>query len=319
MGVLDPSIAYKPFYYPWAMEKAEEHEKIHWGTWEVKLQQDLEQIKTGTVTAEEMQHITQILRLFTQSDVVVGGNYCEIFLPLFKNNEIRNMLLSFANREGTHQRAYALLNDTLGMPDSEYSAFLEYEAMAEKVEFMASYDVSSKEGIGLALAQSVCNEGMSLFSAFAMLLNFQRHGKMLGMCEVVEWSVRDETTHVEGMSQLFRSFCAENGEIITDSFKSKVYDMYRKAVTLEDAVIDLAFELGDIQDLSAAGVKEYIRFIADRRLVMLGLKPNWNIAENPLDWIDALISGDSVKNFFEGRVTDYSHDSMTGEWGWESL
>ena len=314
MSVLTPSATYKPFHYPWAMEKAEEHEKIHWGTWEVKLQQDVEQIKTGIVTKAEMQHITQILRLFTQSDVVVGQNYCEAFLPVFKNNEIRNMLLSFANREGTHQRAYALLNDTLGLPDTEYTAFLKYEEMAEKVEFMYATSTDTKAGLARTLAQSVCNEGMSLFSAFAMLLNFQRNGKMLGMCEVVEWSVRDETAHVEGMAKLFRTFCEESREVVTDAFKAEIYEMYRTAVSLEDAVIDLAFEMGDMQGLTASEVKTYIRFIADRRLTMLGLKPNWNIEENPLPWIDALISGDSFKNFFEGQVTDYSHGGLVGEW-----
>ena len=97
------------------------------------------------------------------------------------------MLLSFANREGTHQRAYALLNDTLGFPDEEYSAFLEYKEMVAKIEFMQNNDVTTHHGLGKALAQTCINEGMSLFSAFIMLLNYQRFGKMKGMCEVVEW------------------------------------------------------------------------------------------------------------------------------------
>lgn len=316
MSLLVESTAYKPFKYPWAMQLAEDHEKIHWGSWEVKLQTDVEQVKTGLITPSELQHITQILRLFTQTDVVVGGSYCDVFIPIFKNNEIRNLLLSIANREGTHQRSYALLNDTLGMDDSEYSAFLEYQEMSDKVEFMSQRDVSTPEGLGLALAQTVCNEGMSLFSAFAMLLNFQRFGKMMGMCEVVEWSVRDETAHVEAMSKLFRVYCNERRAIITDEFKFSIYEMFRTAVKLEDAFIDIAFEMGDMEGLTADEVKTYIRYIADRRLVMLGMKPNWNIEENPLPWIDDLISGDSLKNFFEGQVTDYSNDGMVGDWGW---
>ena len=176
-GLLALSEAYKPFQYPWAIEATEEHEKIHWGTWEAELQEDVNQWKGQGLSSEEKNHITQILRLFTQTDVQVGGNYCDLFIPVFKNNEIRNMLLSFANREGTHQRAYALLNDTLGLAEREYWAFLEYEEMANKIEFMQSSSVSSKKGIGLSLAQSVCNEGMSLFSAFVMLLNYQRFGK----------------------------------------------------------------------------------------------------------------------------------------------
>ena len=145
---------------------------------------------------EEKTHITNILRIFTQSDVAVGGNYSDIFINEFKNNEIRNMLLSFANREGTHQRAYALLNDTLGMDESEYSVFLNYKEMADKIEFMTQPPKSMKkkdQRLAFELARSVCNEGMSLFSAFVMLLNYQRFGKMKGTCEIVEWSLRDET------------------------------------------------------------------------------------------------------------------------------
>ena len=185
MSLTNYSETYKPFNYPWAMEIAESHEKIHWGSWEAKLQEDVNQWKSDTITKEEKNHITQILRLFTQSDVQVGGNYCDLFIPKFKNNEIRSMLLSFANREGTHQRSYALLNDTLGLPEEEYSAFLEYEELKSKIEFMQDNDVATKRGLGLALAQSACNEGMSLFSAFVMLLNYQRFGKMKGMCEIV--------------------------------------------------------------------------------------------------------------------------------------
>jgi len=159
------------------------------------------------------------------------------------------MLLSFANREGTHQRSYALLNDTLGLPEEEYSAFLEYKEMSDKIEFMQQNDVSTRKGLGLALAQSACNEGMSLFSAFVMLLNYQRFGKMKGMCEIVEWSIRDETMHVQGMTQLFREYVKEHPRVVNDDFKKSIYKMYRQAVKLEDKVIDLAYEMGTIEGL----------------------------------------------------------------------
>lgn len=315
-GLLAPADAYKPWQYPWAMEAAEEHEKIHWGTWEAELQEDVNQWKTNALTTVEKEHITQILRLFTQTDVQVGSNYCDLFIPVFKNNEIRNMLLSFANREGTHQRAYALLNDTLGLEEKEYWAFLEYEEMARKVEFMQQNNVKSKTGIGLSLAQSVCNEGMSLFSAFVMLLNYQRFGKMKGMCTIVEWSVRDETLHVEYMSKLFRTFCEEHPRIVNDTFKRQIYEMYKTAVSLEDEVIDLAYLMGNPEGLTKEMMKEYIRFIADRRLIQLGLKPIYGVKDNPLPWLDWVLNGDTMSNFFEKRVTDYNQDGMSGEWSW---
>jgi ribonucleoside-diphosphate reductase beta chain len=274
------------------------------------------QWKSKKLTDVERNHITQILRLFTQSDVQVGTNYLEAYIPKFKNNEIRAMLTSFANREFIHQRAYALLNDTLGFPEEEFSAFTEITEMQDKLDFMADIDVHTTAGLGQAIARSVLNEGMSLFSAFAMLLNYQRFGKMKGMCEIVEWSVRDESMHCDGMTKLFREYCNEHPKIVTDQFKQSIYQMFRDAVDIEDKVIDLAFGLGKVEGLTKEEVKTYIRYIADRRLIQLGLKGNWDQRDNPLPWLEWVIAGDSFKNFFEGVVTDYNASGMTGDWGW---
>lgn len=310
------SKTYKPFLYPWAMEYAESHEKIHWGSWEAKLQDDLNQWNSGEITDSEKQHITNILRIFTQSDVAVGGNYCEIFIPAFKNNEIRNMLLSFANREGTHQRSYALLNDTLGIPEKEYSVFLQYKEMADKIDFMLQpQKVMKKKDQHLAfeLARSVCNEGMSLFSAFVMLLNYQRFGKMKGMCEIVEWSIRDETMHVEAMTKLFHTYLEENPTLVTDNLKSYIYSNFTQAVLLEESLINFIYQDNKIDTLKSEDVKTYIKYLADRRLLQLGLKPIFNQKTNPLSWLDWIVSGDSFKNFFEGTVTDYNASGMIGD------
>ena len=318
MSVLEESKVYKPFKYPWAVEYAVNSEKTHWGEWEAKLQEDVAQWQGGKLTAQEKHHVTQILKLFTQSDVTVGRNYLEYYIPKFKNNEIRAMLTSFANREFVHQRSYALLNDTLGLPEDEFSAFADVKAMRDKLDFMADIDINSKAGIGRAIARSVMNEGMSLFSAFIMLLNYQRFGKMRGMCEIVEWSIRDETMHTEGMVKLFRAFCDEHPRIVTDEFKKAIYDMFRTGVSLEDKVIDNAYEMGVVEGLEASEVKQYIRYLADRRLIQLGLKGNWKVKENPLPWLDWIINGASHKNFFEGTVTDYNADGMEGDWGWNA-
>jgi glutaredoxin 3 len=316
MSLLEESKVYKPFHYPWAVEYAVSHEKVHWGEWEAKLQEDVAQWQSGKLSAQEKHHITQILKLFTQSDVQVGTNYLEYYIPKFKNNEIRAMLSSFVNREFVHQRSYALLNDTLGLPEEEFSAFNDVKAMKDKLDFMAEIDVHSHHGTALAIARSVMNEGMSLFSAFAMLLNYQRFGKMRGMCEIVEWSIRDESMHCEGMVRLFREFCEEHPRIVTDDFKKNIYDMFRGGVSLEDKVIENAFEMGPVEGVSAEEIKQYIRYLADRRLIMLGLKGNWKVKENPIPWLDWIVNGASHKNFFEGTVTDYNANGMIGEWGW---
>jgi ribonucleotide reductase beta subunit family protein with ferritin-like domain len=210
------------------------------------------------------------------------------------------------------------LNDTLGLPDEEFHAFLEYKEMADKIDFMSNGDTSTQTGLALALAQSVFNEGMSLFSSFVMLLNFQRFGKMKGMGTIVEWSIRDETLHVQGNAKLFREFCVEHPRIVNDELKSKIYEMAKNAVKLEDRFIDLAYNGHEVQGLSKEEVKAYIRHIADRRLLQLGMKTKFKQKDNPLPWLDWVLNGASHDNFFEKRVTEYSVVGMEGDWGWET-
>ena len=133
MSLLEQNKSYKPFSHPWAVTYATEHERIHWIEDELELQTDVNHWKSGVLSEAEKNHITQILRLFTQTDVAVGTNYLEYYIPKFKNNEIRAMLTAFASREFIHQRAYALLNDTLGLPEEEFTAFLEYQQMSAKL------------------------------------------------------------------------------------------------------------------------------------------------------------------------------------------
>jgi glutaredoxin 3 len=313
-GLMEFSETYKPFHYPWAVEITTRHEKVHWIEDELDLSEDVADWKSGKTSVIEREYITNILRLFTQSDVAVGQNYFDQFIPKFKNNEVRNMLGSFASREGIHQRAYALLNETLGLSDAEYHAFLEYQEMADKIEFMMDSDPNTVRGLGLSLAKSVMNEGVALFASFVMLLNFQRFGKMKGMGKVVEWSIRDESIHVEGISKLFKAYCAEHPRIIDDEFKAQIYEMARMAVKLEDKFVDLAYKMGEIEGLDSSEVKTYIRYITDRRLLQLGMKPNFKVKDNPLPWLEWVLNGADHTNFFENRVTEYEVAGLNGKW-----
>jgi len=313
-GLMEFSETYKPFHYPWAVEITTRHEKVHWIEDELDLSEDVADWKSGKMSAIEKEYVTNILRLFTQSDVAVGQNYFDQFIPKFKNNEVRNMLGSFATREGIHQRAYALLNETLGLSDAEYHAFLEYQEMADKIEFMMDSGPNTVKGLGLCLAKSVFNEGVALFASFVMLLNFQRFGKMKGMGKVVEWSIRDESIHVEGVSKLFKAYCAEHPKIVNDEFKSVIYEMARQAVKLEDNFVDLAYKLGPIEGLDEKEVKQYIRYITDRRLIQLGLKGNYKVKDNPLPWLEWVLNGADHTNFFENRVTEYEVAGLSGKW-----
>src|ERR1700749_3197597 len=151
--MLEESRVYRPFLFPWAVDISVEHERMHWHESEIPLGEDVGDWKMGKLTDTEQEFITQILRMFTQADVNVGTYYNNILIPRFKNNELRMMMNSFTAREGTHQRAYALLNDTLGLPEGDYAAFLEYAEMKDKHEFMLAADPQTRSGLGLAIAK----------------------------------------------------------------------------------------------------------------------------------------------------------------------
>ena len=304
------STTYKPFKYEKAMEFAESHERIHWIHDEADLSSDIKDWQRN-LTPQEKNLVHQILKLFTQSDVSVGGAYIDKLLPLVKNNEIRNMYISFAAREGIHQRAYAALNDTLNLPESDYALFLQYSEMANKIEFI------DREGdeLALLLVRMIFAEGVGLFGSFSMLLNFQRFGKLKGMGEIVRWSILDENQHVDGHIYVLKEYLAENPFLVTDAFKKEIYNLAREVYALEEKFIDLVYAEGDIEGLKATEVKQYMKYLVDRRLIQIGLKGNFGVTDNPLTWFDEIIGASEHANFFEAKVTDYQKGGMVGDWG----
>jgi glutaredoxin 3 len=311
MSLLEASRIYSPKYLDF-VELSKKHEKVHWMEDEVKLGVDVEQWKTNKITDDEKKLVLNILRLFTQADTDVGQAYYDKLIPVIKNNEARSMLGSFAAREAIHQRAYALLSDTLGFGEEFYWEFLEYHEMKEKHEFMIQPIGTSYAEFAKYLAKQTMIEGVTLFASFAALLNFDRLGKLPGMCDVVRWSMIDETIHIEGNCALFRTFLSEHPKIVNDEFKKEIYETARELVALENSFIDLIFKLGGVSNLDPDDLKEYVKYVTDYRLTQLGLKPNWNLEKNPLPWIDHLMNGRSFQNFFERNVTEYEKDTFSG-------
>lgn len=312
--LLEPRVHYKPFEYPFAFEAYNHQNRIHWLPEEVPLGDDVYDFH-HKLSKEEKNLLTQIFRFFVQADTDVGQSYTDKYLRAFPKPEIRMMLLSFANMESVHQHAYSLLLDTIGMPETEYHAFLQYDVMRAKHDFLDKFSVENKREIAKSMAViSGGVEGIQLFSSFAILLNFTRFNKMKGMGQILTWSVRDESLHVESLSKLFKIFIKENRGIWKSDLKSEIYSSFEELVTQEDMFIDLAFELGGIEGLTPKDMKQYIRHIADRRLLGLSLKPIFKVKENPLDWLDHILNGTEFSNFFENRVTDYSKAATKGTW-----
>lgn len=315
MSLLDAESIYKPFSYPWAYDAWKIQQQVHWLPEEVPMADDVKDWKHNLSQAE-IHLLTQIFRFFTQADIEVNNCYMRYYSRVFKPTEVQMMLAAFSNMETIHIDAYSHLLDTLGMPEVEYQAFMKYKEMKDKYDYMQQFTVDTKEGIATTLAVfGAFTEGLQLFASFAMLLNFQRFGKMKGMGQIIAWSVRDETLHTNSIIKLFRTFISENPEVWNDKLRHDLSIACNTIVEHEDAFIDLAFEVdGAVEGLTAHEVKMYIRYIADRRLNQLGMDAIYNVGKNPLPWLDEILSAPEHTNFFENRVTEYAKAATKGTW-----
>jgi ribonucleoside-diphosphate reductase beta chain len=313
VSLLTPSRAYKPFRYPWAFEMWKRQQQVHWLPEEVPLGEDVRDWAQNLEPAEK-NLLTQIFRFFTQADIEVQDCYHEKYGRVFKPTEVKMMLTAFSAMETVHIAAYSHLLDTVGMPESEYAAFLEYEAMRDKHDYLGQFGVNSDEDILTTLAMfGGFTEGVQLFASFAMLMNFPRFGKMKGMGQIVSWSVRDESLHCEGIIRLFHEFARETGAL-SPKVIDRIMNHAEAVVRMEDKFIDLAFEMGPVEGMTAHDLKRYVRYVTDWRLRQLRLDPIYMIEEHPIPWLIPLLNGVEHANFFEQRATEYSKVATRGTW-----
>jgi ribonucleoside-diphosphate reductase beta chain len=313
MSLTTTRIGYKPFKYDWAYASWKTQQSIHWLPDEVPLADDVKDW-SGKLTKEEKNLLTQIFRFFTQADIEVNDCYMNRYAQIFKPTEIKMMLAAFSNMETIHIDAYSHLLETVGMPEVEYSSFMKYKAMKDKCDYLQAVTNDNPMDIAVALATfGAFTEGLSLFASFAMLLNFPRHNKMKGMGQIITWSVRDETLHCESIIKLFNTYVSEN-KLDREELGIRIVAVAEAIVAQEDAFIDLAFELGAVEGMTADDIKKYIRYIADRRLLQLKFRTHFKVKKNPLLWMEEMLNGKEHGNFFETRVTEYSKSATTGTW-----
>ncbi|MDO9127295.1 MAG: ribonucleotide-diphosphate reductase subunit beta, partial [Parvibaculum sp.] len=185
MSLLEERHVYKPFRYPWAYEAWLTQQRIHWLPEEVPLADDVKDW-SKKLTEGERNLLTQIFRFFVQADVEVNNCYMKHYSRVFKPTEVQMMLAAFSNIETIHISAYSHLLDTIGMPEAEYEAFLKYEQMKTKFDYMQEWGVETKADIAKTLAVfGGFTEGVQLFASFAILMNFPRFNKMKGMGQIV--------------------------------------------------------------------------------------------------------------------------------------
>ena len=317
---------FKPFNYPWAFEAYRTHESMHWLATEIPLADDVKDYEADTEANKKF--IENVMKMFTTNDIAASQGYTGL-LRIFKPTEVVMMLSSFAAREACHIDAYSLFTETLGFGDEIYKEFLDIPEMSIKTDYLDKAKVRKYEdykSVGLSdievdkqyrrdVARMLavyggCLEGIELFAQFAMLLQFQFQNKYKGLCQIVDYSIKDEAQHQVNNSRLFREFVAENPDIWDDDLKYDIYQAIREVVSQEEVTIDYL----NPPHMDNEVCKEYIRYRADESLKLLGMKPNYNVKENPLPFMDEVLGGVSLVNFFENRVTDYAKGGLTGSW-----
>ncbi len=313
------------FRYPefWDFYKA--HDRMHWTADEINLTQDIQDFQKAS--PEEKEFITNVMRLFTQNEIIVGTGYATM-LRVYKPMEVQAMLSNFMAREYTHIENYSLFTETIGLSNSIYSEFLDIPQMALKTEYLDKAKVRKYEdykALGLSnieldkvfrsdVAHMVATyaggaENISLMAQFAALLKFQFEGKYPGLCTIVEYSIKEETVHGIGNSALFRKTIEENQDIWNDELKFSIYEAIRETVAYEHTLIDYL----NPPHMPNSDLKRYVEYRADIALRELGMKDNYGTTVNPLPYMDDVV-GFQLTDFFAGSVTEYSK-TVEGHWG----
>ena len=317
MSLLEPRLIYAPFVYQQAYDFWETQQQAHWLHTEITMAGDISDWKSKLSETEKFV-IGSVLKGFTQAEIVIEDYWSNKVARWFKHPEIQMMANTFASFESIHAVSYAYLNQSLGLED--YEAFLHESSAKAKIDRLVNIKGKTKKEIALSLAIfSAFNEGVNLFSSFAILLNFSRFNKLRGVGQIIQFSIRDESLHSSAGCWLFRTFIKENPEIFTDELKKEIYEAARTTVQLEDDFVDMVFSNGGVEGLSKEDLKTYIRFRTNTKLQDLGLKINWkNIDKSVIDkffWFDIISQGVEHADFFSGRVTTYAKGTLN----WDSI
>lgn len=307
-NLLKTRVTYSPFEYNEAYDYFLKQQMAHWLFLEIQMGADIDDWKLK-LSETDRHVIGSILKGFTQTEIFIQDYWSNKVANWFKKPEIQMMANTFAGFEAIHAAGYSYLEESLGIQN--YEAFLHEPTAKAKIDRLIETKGKSKREIALSLAIfSAFNEGVNLFSSFAVLMSFAQRNMLKGLGQIVAWSVKDESLHSEAGCWLFRTLIKENPELLDDSLKKEIYEAARITVQLEDDFIDRAFEQGELPNLSKVDLKNYIRHRANTKLQDLGLKSNWkNIDKESLErmeWFSVLSGGVELQDFFAQKVSAYS-------------
>jgi ribonucleoside-diphosphate reductase beta chain len=318
MSLFKERIPFKPFEFPvYYTEGWLKQAQAFWLHTEIPMQGDIKDWNENLNTSEK-NLVGNILLGFAQTECAVSDYWTGMVTKWFPKHEIKQMAMMFGSQETIHATAYSYLNESLGLEDFE--AFLHEPAIAEKFEFLTATsadwtheDLASnskaREEVARSLAIfSAFAEGVSLYSSFAVLYSFQMRNMLKGIGQQMKWSVRDESLHSRMGCQLFRHMCEEYPEL-KESARAAVEEAATLIVEMEEKFIDKMFEMGDLENLKAKDLKNFIRKRANEKLKELGYESLFKFdvkSAEELDWFYHLTGGTTHTDFFAVRPTDYS-------------
>jgi ribonucleoside-diphosphate reductase beta chain len=306
-----------PLKYDWAWEHYINGCANNWMPTEVPMGKDIELWKSDELSDGERLVIMRNLGFFSTAESLVGNN---IVLAIFKhvtNPEVRQYLLRQGFEEAIHTHTFHYIVESLALDQAEiFNMYNEVNSIHAKDQFEmkltekvldANFKTDTPEGIQQFLENLIgyyiIMEGIFFYSGFVMILSFHRQNKMTGIGEQFQYILRDETIHLNFGIDLINGIKEENPEVWTESFQAHIIDLIKEAVELEVAYAQDCLPKG-ILGLSAPMFREYVQYIADRRLERIGLKPLYG-SKNPFPWMSETIDLGKEKNFFETRVTEY--------------
>lgn len=310
-----------PLKYQWAWEHYLNGCANHWMPQEVPMAKDIELWKSNKLSDDERLLIKRVLGFFSTAESLVGNN---IVLAIFKhltNPEARQYLLRQAFEEAIHTHAFHYIVESLDLDEGEiFNMYNEMKAIHDKDQFemdltaeivRSDFTTDTQEGAQKFLENLIgyylIMEGIFFYSGFVMILSFQRQNKMTGIGEQFQYILRDETTHLNFGIDLINGIKEENPNLWKPEFQEKIIKKIKKAVELEVLYAQDCLPRG-ILGLSAPMFREYVQYIADRRLERIGLKAQYG-SRTPFPWMSEAIDLGKEKNFFETRVTEYQSSS----------
>lgn len=317
--IFKPRATFMPFEYPQFYEYWTKANQAHWLHFEVNMSSDINDWKE-LLSENEKHLIGSILKGFTQTEIFIGNDFWSgRILKSIKKPELQMMFATFAAFESIHANGYSYLDQSLGLDD--YAAFMHEPTVKAKIDRLMNTKAKTTSEVAKAIAIfSAFNEGVSLFSSFAVLLNFSRFNRMKGMGQIIAWSCLDEELHSKAGCELFRIIVKENPEIMTEEFKESIIEAARLTIDLEDKFLDNAFKNGDMEGLTLHEVKQFIRHRANLKLQELGLGQNWkNLDKEALDkmqWFTIMTTGATQQDFFAQRETNYSKGNIDWSKAW---